>query len=226
MRMIYQKIEYILDMKENKVPVYIVENTRFFRQMIEELKDQIDENLEGNFLFFEGEKEVNISKDICLISDIFSLDFKNKKLSNALLKRLKEEISKEEYYLEKLELESKMLTLLEKIVFQMPEQIEMQDSFDYDDFFKMFHIKFEEHYEDYVEKVIDILSLYFSLSVAKCFLFVNLKTFFTEEECRRLYQECFYKKIPIILLENQESCYIMEEEEKIIIDEDLCEIHS
>ena len=55
-------------------------------------------------------------------------------------------------------------------------------------------------------------------------VFINLKTFLSKEEVEELYKECFYRKINIILFENYDNNCIIENEKRIIIDSDLCEI--
>ena len=218
-------MNHIMETKENSVLVYLIENKKLFLEMILELKRQIEEKDEGLFSLFQDNKELKIHKEILLITDIFDLNFKNKKIITALYKKLKEYIFEEDLYKERIETEGCLKKLLTDIIDFSDYSLTMGDDIDYEGLFKMFHISFEEQYTNYLEKIIDYISICHKLKMMNHVVFVNLKTILSEEECKKLYQQCFYKKISIILLENQEKEGIIKEEHKIIIDNDLCEIY-
>lgn len=76
MKLVYKNIEYILNLEENKVPVYIIENQKLFFTMLQELHSQINMSEEGNCsLFDDKNKELSISKNFLLISDVFNINF-------------------------------------------------------------------------------------------------------------------------------------------------------
>lgn len=213
----------LMDMKENRVPVYIIENHSFYLQLILELKRQIEEKQEGIFSLFEGEKELNLSKNILLITDLFQLNFHNKKIVSAIFSRLKENSLQEVNYLERLQIEESLKMFLNKLILDFPYPLVMDEHLEYEDLFRIFHIQVDENYENYLEKIIDYLNIFYSLRLMRCAIFINLKTILSKEECQKLYTECFYKKIPIILFESRQAEYILQEEETVIIDSDLCE---
>lgn len=224
MKLVCEEINYFFEIQENKIPVYIIENPKFFLHLLLSLKEEIEENKKGIFSLFEKEKEVELSKNILFISDLLHIDFHNKKIISAIFHKLKEDTLKEEVYSERLEVEGSLKTFLNKIIDSFYYPLEIEDSIEYEDLFKLFHVRIKEDYDTYLEKIMDYLTLSYELGLMKCVIFMNLKTILSEEECRRLYKQCFYQKIPIILFENREYGYIIEEEEKIIIDFDLCEI--
>lgn len=213
-----------MDIKENRVLVYIVENHNFYLRLILELKRQVEENQEGGFSLFEGEKELNLSKNILLITDLFQVNFDNKKIISAVFSKLEESSLQEYNYLERLQTEGFLKTFLNKLISDFHYPLVMKDQIDYTDLFKVFHIRIDENYENYLKKITDYLNISYSLGLMKCAVFVNLKTILSKEECQKIYTECFYKKIPIILFESRQTDYILEEEETVIIDSDLCEI--
>lgn len=224
MRLVCSEINCIMEMKENRIPVYIIEQPKFFLNLLLKLQEEVEENKKGIFYLFEEEKELDISKNILLITDLFHLNFHNKKIISAIFSKLKEKTLEEEIYFDRLQLEEQLKLFLEKLIMDFPYPLSLEGTIEYETLFKMFHIQVDEQYESYLEKIIDYISLSYKLGLMKCIVFVNLKTILSKEECKKLYEECFYRKIPIILFENREYEYIIEEEEKIIIDTDLCEI--
>ncbi|RXZ71323.1 type II-A CRISPR-associated protein Csn2 [Fusobacterium necrophorum] len=224
MKLVCEEIHYSFEIKENKVPIYIIENPKFYLHLLLSLKEEIDENKEGIFSLFEETKELKLSKNVLFIGDLLHLDFHNRKIVSAIFHQLKEYTLKDEIYAEKLEMEGVLKGFLYRIIDNFSYPLEMEDNIEYEDLFKLFHIHISEDYDSYLEKLIDYLTLSYDLDLMKCVIFVNLKTILGEDECRKLYQQCFYKKIPIILFENREYEYTIKEEEKIIVDFDLCEI--
>ena len=75
-----------------------------------------------------------------------------------------------------------------------------------------------------LECIVEYLKIVHELLGQTVFVFLNLKLFLTKEELKRLYQECFYRKIQLILIEAvyQEKS---EEENVCVIDKDRCIIY-
>ncbi len=222
MKLVCKKIQKTFDINENKISVCIIENPSFFSYLILTLKNQIDNNQEGEFSLYDNLEELNLSKSILLITDLFNFDFNNKKFITAIYNELKEYIREDS---NSIEIENSLFLFFQNISQRFPFPLDMNKNCNYEYLFKGFNIHVEENYDNYLEKIIDYLTICSELKLMKVVIFVNLKTILTEEECIKLYRECFYKKIPIFLFENRENNSIMDLEEKVIIDFDLCEIY-
>lgn len=226
MKLVYKNIEYILNLEENKVPVYIIENQKLFFTMLQDLHRQVNMSEEGNFsLFDDKNKELNISKNFLLISDVFNINFHDKKIINSIFSMLKEESLSEENYLLRLETENKLKDFLQMLISNFEFPLEINEKFEYESLFKLFNIKIQENYENFLEKIIDYLKIITRLTSIKYIVFINLKTFLSKNELEKLYKESFYNKINIILFENYENNCIINVEKRIIVDSDLCEIY-
>ncbi|MDY5306378.1 type II-A CRISPR-associated protein Csn2 [Fusobacterium gastrosuis] len=226
MKLVYKNIEYILNLEENKVPVYIIENQKLFFTMLQDLHRQVNMSEEGNFsLFDDKNKELNISKNFLLISDVFNINFHDKKIINSIFSMLKEESLSEENYLLRLEAENKLKDFLQVLISDFEFPLEINEKFEYENLFKLFNIRIQENYENFLEKIIDYLKIITRLTSIKYIVFINLKTFLSKNELEKLYKESFYNKINIILFENYENNCIINVEKRIIIDSDLCEIY-
>ncbi|MDD7410570.1 MAG: type II-A CRISPR-associated protein Csn2 [Fusobacterium gastrosuis] len=226
MKLVYKNIEYILNLEENKVPVYIIENQKLFFTMLQDLHRQVNMSEEGNFsLFDDKNKELNISKNFLLISDVFNINFHDKKIINSIFSMLKEESLSEENYLLRLEAENKLKDFLQVLISDFEFPLEINEKFEYENLFKLFNIRIQENYENFLEKIIDYLKIITRLTSIKYIVFINLKTFLSKNELEKLYKESFYNKINIILFENYENNCIINVEKRIIVDSDLCEIY-
>ena len=123
-------MNHIMETKENSALVYLIENKKLFLEVVLELKRQIEEKDEGFFSLFEDNKELKVHKEILLITDIFDLNFKNKKIITALYKKLKEYLSEEELYMERIETEGCLKKLLANIIDFSDYPLTMGDDID------------------------------------------------------------------------------------------------
>lgn len=72
-----------------------------------------------------------------------------------------------------------------------------------------------------IDNLISFLSLALDSRLEKVIVFVNLKTFLTENEVQRLYEHCFFTKRKVILLENKRDDNKYEYERKTVVDLDF-----
>lgn len=225
MKLINKNIEFCDELKENKVDVYIIENTLFFRKIVVDLFNQVEKNLNGDFMLFEGLEQISLSRNVLIISDFLNLDYNNKKYINHLYKKLIDLVNGLEFQNIKYELENKIYNFLLKLKDYSDYPIDFNDELNYIDLFKAFDVKFEVDSNLYIENIINFIDICYKLNLMKCVIFVNIKNFITKDECYLIYKELMYKKIPVILFENHDRYTLNEYERKIIIDNDLCELY-
>ena len=71
--------------------------------------------------------------------------------------------------------------------------------------------------------MIKFLALVKDASLNKVILFVNLKLFLTENELELFYEQAFFSKLRILLVENAYDALRYERERKYVIDQDFLE---
>ena len=73
------------------------------------------------------------------------------------------------------------------------------------------------------EQLLEMMRLHRECFRKRLFVFVNLKSFFSENEITLFYQSVFYEKLSVLLLESGQKEPVRPCEEVRIIDKDLCE---
>ena len=73
------------------------------------------------------------------------------------------------------------------------------------------------------EQLLEMMRLHRECFRKRLFVFVNLKSFFSENEITLFYQSVFYEKLSVFLLESGQKEPVRPCEEVRIIDKDLCE---
>ena len=86
-------------------------------------------------------------------------------------------------------------------------------------YFKLAGIEFDNKYNNLIDKFIDILEIYSAL-YDQTMIFINVLSYFSNEEIREILKYITYKKISVLFLENSynRSVYF---ENKYVIDDDF-----
>lgn len=208
-----------IEFAENEANVLVVENRKSMASIVMEFLKQYNGE-EGTFVLSD-DKTLNISKNIELIVDPFSINFNNKKIINGLYSHLTE-TGNDCLIEDKSKINELIINILDKLFFQETYiGIEHNLDFQWADLFKFYGVKISEQYDSLLEKIVEYIKVISEFSSVKIIVFVNLKSYLNDEEMEELYTQAFYSKIHLLLIENNE--YIkLQQENVIIIDEDNC----
>lgn len=205
--------------KENQINVLVIESPEVLTRLAGDIWMQVT-GLTGSWILSEESKELNIVKTIECVYNPFTIDFNNKKVINAIYKKLTS-IANDELFIETTKLNSHIMQFLEKLTYYESCELEYNLDLDVSGLMKVFNVKVSEHSGVLVEKVVEYIKLMSRVCDIKVFVFLNFKQFLTSDELLRLYKECVYEKVNLLLIENANTP-LLEYEKKIIIDRDLC----
>lgn len=222
MKLVHSNVEKHLIFQENLINEIIIENPNFFYNFIIELKTQINGNT-GKFILSLDNKELNISKEIELITDFFSIDLNDKKITTKLYNELKSIAYSEDIYMRTQTLLSNLEEYLNEIEFSSEYNFSFNNEIDIINLFKAYGINFEINNNRFIDKLFQFISLIHDLLNKKIIIAINLKSFISKEELENLYSMIAYKKIHFLLIESSEK-YRLDSEIRTIIDNDNCEV--
>lgn len=213
----YVELHYVLD----SLPriTLIIENKKLFCSFMQYCNLGFLGN-EDYIKVFEEPELLSNDKNICYIANIFDLNLNTKKNVNALYK-----ILKHKYYEE---LKDKIHSLKENISsivtsISMDFDIELSLSGDIqeDDLFKMMNLQFLDKDLSLMEKLIKYIFVINELQKSSVFIINHLYDYFDKSEIETIYHELEYRGITLINVENRENNVKIENEIKIIIDNDM-----
>lgn len=223
MKLVYTELEQQLVFQENKVNVLVIEQKELFRRMIQEL-DKLISGEEGGFVLSDNNKTMKIDKEICLILNPFALDINSRKALTGLYNELGKLGLNEENYLKTCSLKGQIAEYIYDLLNQVDYALKFQDDFNLQSMFKALEVEFEAGEGNFLEGLVyflDVCSKFHKFQKVKILTFVNLKTYLMSEELREFYKEAFYRKIQLLLLENNIVDELAEEAVSIV-DADLC----
>ncbi len=215
----YSKLNLQMEFIENTVNVLVLEDPVQFSEIVYLLKSD-EKVLESPFVLSESDKFLQISKEMEIIVDPFSLDFNSRKIQQQLYKEM--EIVATEFDVEKAEVNGRMLYLIEGIQERLQYQnIAYNLEFSWENLLKLYQVHFEPLCESLLEKLVEYIKIASNLLNLKVIGFVNLKLYLTKEQLHYLYEIAFYNKVNLLLIENIENTQL-EEEKLYIVDKDKC----
>lgn len=220
MKLVYTELEQQLVFQENKVNVLVIEQKELFRRMIQELDKQISGE-ECGFVLSDNNKTIKIDKAICLILNPFALDINSRKALTGLYNELGKLGLNEENYLKTCSLNGQIAEYIYDLLNQVDYALKFQDDFDLQSMFKALEVEFEAGEGNFLEGLVYFLDVCSKFQKVKILTFVNLKTYLMSEELHEFYKEAFYRKIQLLLLENNIGDELAEEAVSIV-DADLC----
>lgn len=210
--------------EENKINVLVIENRNFLVQTVLEMKSQIDEGVEGEYILSDDAGKVGF-KNTAIVTDVFSIDLNSRKNLTKLYAYLSDLAYNETNY-------GQTMTVLNSVQNFVAE---IADASDYSlsaaeagvqELMKVCDLKFVFDGEmSFLEKLCEYLSVSSEFLKIKLFVFLNLRQFVSDEDLGEIYKYIAYNKINVLLLESVCPEKRLDCEEFKIIDKDLCEIY-
>lgn len=224
MKLVHPDFFCQIELLENRVPVIVFESPNRLLEFVSQIKMQVNGH-EGEWVLSENGTILDVAKACEIIIDLFTLDLNQKKLISALYHRLEKELLSTELSAKWNSFCSVLSDFTEKVFSLSEYHLKYRDTFDVKEFFKFMNVSFEDSSEDLLEKMIDYMTLSSAVVGTKLFVLCNVKTFFDNTQLTYLYEQAFYKKYYLLIIESHVSSEKNELEDTIIIDKDDCVIH-
>ena len=201
---------------------WVIESPEYFSEYVMELVGQV-EGKEGRFVLSDNEKEVDISKNVELIFNIFALDINERKLISKLYMELEKLTADERFYVKTQEMKQYLQEYLLQLEQETDYILDLADEIDFASLFKDFGIKYEVLEENFLERLVRYMRIVERLLKKKLFVFVNLRSYLSNQQIDELIKEATYQEIQLLLIETcARDC--IEGVTRYIIDKDGCEI--
>lgn len=223
MKLVHPDFLFQIEFEECKITNVIIESPRIFEEVLGELYIQIIGDL-GGWVLSEDSTPIEIKKYSEIIMNPFDLDINNKRILGKLYDNIKSNTLKTELYIKWNELYPNIADVVNVLIEEFDYNLEYNDEIEIKEVLKLLNLRFIVDSENSLEKIIDYMNLHNSILGTKLFVLVNIKSFYSEEKLKFLYEQAFYKKYNILMLDNKEYRRKSIDEIRYIIDEDGCVI--
>ena len=222
MKLVHPDWERQIEWKNETVPVIVIENPEYHLQVLEELYHQVH-RMEGRFVLSEQECILDMSKQGALLLSPWDLNFEDRRIMTELFSRLKKISVGEKYYRHTCQLTDSILQYADMISMELPIPLNYDEEIDVMPFLKALHLHVDNENLSLPDKMITYMDVCIELFGDMCFIFNGFHDLLSREQLIQFYDTVFDKHFCILLIEGHEND-ILEKEEVLIFDHDLCQI--
>ena len=202
---------------------WIIESPELFAGYLQELYGQCAK-CEGKFVLSQGIKELDISKYVEIITDPFAVELNGRKIINKLYAELNELSKDEMMYTKTLQLTQHIQEYLLDLECNTNHILHFNNEMDVTGLLKIMDVKIEDSAEKFFERLVCYIKNAIEVLSVKVFVFINLRSYLTDNQMQELIQEITYQEVHALFIENQErTC--LKGGIRYIIDKDGCEIY-
>lgn len=216
----HPEIETIMDFTAYSVWSLVIESPLFFRSFLTDLYEQYN-GAEGQIVLSENDKQLNISSYVEIISNPLCYPLTNKAIINKITARMEQIANSEDFYLKTAEIMQRLEAHINELAFSLDCDV-ICNPCNIGSMLKAVGISVRDEYDDPLERLIDYMELVREFDKEKLFVFVNLRSCFSESEISWFFATAQNHGYRILLLDakaEQKNGY----EHRITIDKDLCE---
>lgn len=222
MRMVCEAYGLNYQFRENNTVELLIDSADIFQVFVSRLWNQYIAN-EDFIIFSETDKEVRLDKIGDIILNPIQIDNNNRKIITQIYQDLMQESMDNNQ-----ELLYDLQTQMEQFIIEICDHSEYQLTYDANpnmtDLLKMYNVRVDNTDMDMLSRIIEYVKLAHRVLNISLFIFVNLRTYFSDDTLEQLFQTLQYEKIHILLIERHEtSC--LAAQTRIIIDKDSCVIY-
>lgn len=225
MKLVHPNFLFPIEFEENKITTVVIESPKIFQKYLGELYQQTEGEL-GKWVLSHESELMEIKKFCEVIINPYALDMNNRKVLGKLYEDIKKDIMHSEKLLRWNTLYPYITELMEELIEDFDYHLEYTEEIEIKDFLKLMNLHVRNHSIDMTEKLIDYINLYHTLLGTKLFVLVNIKSYLEEKQLKYLYEQAFYHKFNLLLIENYENKVENKCELRYIIDKDNCAIYS
>mgnify|MGYP002565148466 FL=1 len=223
MKMVHSELSGEIISESAAFTEWIIESPKEFSEYLHELYCQYEKD-EGRFVLSQRDKILELSKYLEIIVNPFTVEINSRKILNKLYIKLEKVSKEEQMYEETLELTAYIHEYLMQLEQQTNYILSFDDNLEIPALLKAVGIKHEEMEDDFFERIIRYVKIAVEVLSTKVFVFVNIRSYLTDEQIQELIKEIRYQEAKILFMESQERA-CLEGGMRYIIDRDGCEIY-
>ncbi len=216
----HPQMETIMDFSGTKAQTLVIEAPGFLRTFLQDLYDQID-GMEGELVLSEQDKQLPIGNWVEVMDNFLNFDMNKKHLLNKIIGQMERISGSDAFFLKTADILQRLESYTSELAF----------SFDCDivcgqctvgGLLKGMGVTVRDEYEDPLERLIDYMELVREFERDKLFIYVNLRSFFSDAEVEGFLRTALDHGYHFLLIDAQ-SHEKISLENRITVDNDLCE---
>ena len=222
MMIAYPAADICLEISEDKIPTFVIENQHMFYNMISDIRSQLDGN-KGEVVLSEDHIPLDMRKTADLLTQFVPFTVNQKELITKLYAVLKKKAVDEKMYQYTQEIYRAIGEYLYQLIEDEENELDITIPEDITGILKAFDVRFDDSELTLPEKLLEYMLSASELRGHRLFITVNLRSYLTDRETEEFFQSLLLKIISLMCIESADHPRLINEE-VIIIDKDMCVI--
>lgn len=210
----------VLQIDGERICSLVVENPNFFRALLWDMNRQI-QGLPGETVLSKDSTPVDFGKYVEIIDSFLSFEICRKNLITKIISHMESVAVDELHYLKTVSLLGRLEQYLAELSFDLPCSI-VCDKLNIGNVIKSVGIAIADDYGNDLERLLDYMELIRELERDKLFIFVNLRSYYADEDVEAFLDSSLQHAYRVLLIDGV-SKKILQNEHRLTIDVDLCE---
>ena len=203
-----------VDISNENTNLLVVTDNKLFGSICCNLNDKNSDNI-----VFVSNDSLRNMKDILIVFDLLNFNINNKTIINKLYNHLSDNIISN--IDEENELKDNFMKMVRIVYDEIDDfnvDISLNEELDLIKLFKMLNVEINTDYDGVLERMIDLLEIYSELN-DQTIIFINILSYFSDEEIIEIQKYINYKKLSVLFFENSYNRGVYFENQYIIDDD-------
>lgn len=221
MKLLFSQFSAPISLEDGCLCSIIIENQQAFRAIIKDIHRQLNGEPGSCVLSAKG-KPLDMPKHAEMFTEIVPFPCNRKTLITRAIATIEQRSMETEYF----ERSRSVFASIEKLLTELCEDYPLSfdgDKLSISGLLKQLNLSIEESPESDLDAILSYMDMVAEFERDKLFIFVNLRNYFNDKELANFFYTTRLRKHRILLIEGSEHP-LLPEEQRVIIDADLCEI--
>lgn len=220
MRLVFSGLENPLKLTAGETSVLQVENSALFARIVSSLQTGLGHQAMEPYSLWEDDGEVKPGNALMVVPDALNLPWDDRAFMTTITKRVEREfLEDEDLRMQVEEAERAIKMRLSRLNLGFNADLGFGLEWDLKRYLKFLGFgAAPQEDRSFLDNLLNILSFALDADCRKTIVFVNLKTFLTENELQMLYDHVFFLKLSLLLLENKIDTMSYRHENKLAVD--------
>lgn len=220
MKFAHPQLDCVLDAGGDRVATLVIENPRFFRELLQDVDAQIRGG-NGRSVLSKNDRILSFSDHAETIDGFIHFQTGRKPLLTRLTNRLEALATEEENYMRT----AGFMAELEKYILELSMSLPCGvycSKMDFGGILKAVGINVLDDQESELERLLDYMELTRELERERLFILVNLRSYFSDEEVETFFASALAHELLILPVDSVSRARLANER-RVTVDDDLCE---
>lgn len=220
MRLVFAGLDRSLELEPGNCTTLEVENQALFVRLVRSLVSGEGRYADEPYSVWDGDEELKPRDALLVIDNPLQLPWDERGFMGSVLKRIEREYLEDEDLRRAVEgLQSAMASQLATLGMGLNADFSFGQEWDFRRYLKFmgFGVSYQES-KSFLDNQLNFLSLALDSGDKRVLVFVNLKTFLSENDFRMFLDQVFFQKSRVLLLENKLDSNSYKHESKRCID--------